>query len=44
MEIIAGTNVEITSGIEWNEIVRPDHFEEDLQEEINKLKEVRNQK
>ena len=43
LEQITGTKIEIARNIEWNDVVRPAHFEEDLSTEIDKLKEkVRN--
>ncbi len=38
LEQITGTKIEVAKDIGWNDVVRPDHFEEDLQEEINKFK------
>ena len=43
LEEITGTKIELARSIEWNDVVRPSHFEEDLSTEIDKLKEkVRN--
>lgn len=39
LEEITGTKIELARDIEWNDVVRPAHFEEDLDSEINKLKE-----
>lgn len=41
LEVISGSKIEIAREIEWNEVVRPQHFAEDLQEEIKKLKNIK---
>lgn len=38
LEHITGTDIELARNIDWNDVVRPTHFEEDLQEAINTLK------
>lgn len=38
LEQIAGSEIEVAQEIEWNDVVRPAHFEEDIEKEINKLK------
>lgn len=38
LEQITGSKIELTGNIDWNDIVRPEHFEEDLEGEIIKLK------
>lgn len=38
LEQITGTKIEVAREVDWSDIVRPSHFEEDLQGEINKLK------
>ncbi|UJH90980.1 hypothetical protein LZ575_20240 [Antarcticibacterium sp. 1MA-6-2] len=38
LEQLTGTNIEVVGEIDWNDVVRPSHFEEDLQGEIDKLK------
>lgn len=38
LQLIAGTENEPDIKISWDDIVRPEHFEKDLQEEIRKLK------
>jgi hypothetical protein len=35
---ITGIEIELAREVEWNDIVRPTHFEEDLRTEIEKLK------
>lgn len=40
LKLIAGKDVNLSREIKWSDIVRPAHFEEDLQAEINKLKEM----
>ena len=39
LKLITGTEIEQAREIDWNDVVRPAYFEEDLQEEIRKLKE-----
>lgn len=39
LQQITGTDIELARKVEWNDVVRPSHFEEDLEAEINKLKE-----
>lgn len=39
LKLITGTEIEQAREIDWNDVVRPAHFEEDLQEEIRKLRE-----
>lgn len=39
LELISGEHITLAGEIEWNDIVRPSHFEEDLEAEIAKLKE-----
>lgn len=38
LEQITGTKIDLARKVEWNEVVRPAHFEEDLAAEIEKLK------
>lgn len=38
LEQITGTKIEVAREVDWNDVVRPAHFEEDLQGEITKLK------
>ena len=38
LEEITGTKIEVARDIEWNDVVRPAHFEDDLKSEIEKLK------
>lgn len=43
LEQITGTKIELARSIQWSDVVRPAHFEEDLTAEIGKLKKkVRN--
>ena len=39
LEEISGTKVDRIEDVDWDDIVRPKHFEEDLVLEINKLKQ-----
>ena len=38
LEEITGSKIELARDVEWNDVVRPAHFEEDLSGEIDKLK------
>lgn len=38
LEEITGTEIELARNVAWNDVVRPAHFEEDLEKEINNLK------
>lgn len=38
LELMTGTEIELAREVDWNDVVRPAHFEEDLEEEIKKLK------
>lgn len=38
LEVITGTEIDLARNIDWNDVVRPDHFEEDLQEAIKTLR------
>lgn len=38
LQQISGREIDISTKVNWNDIVRPQHFEEDLEEEIKKLK------
>ena len=40
LEEISGARVDRADEIDWDDIVRPKHFEEDLVAEINKLKKT----
>lgn len=39
LELIAGTKKFPGKEIKWDDVVRPEHFEEDLREEIKNLKQ-----
>lgn len=41
LSVISGSNVDPSTEIEWNNIVRPAHFEEDLKGVIDRLKKER---
>ena len=36
---ITGTQIELARAVDWDDVVRPTHFEEDLRSIIGKLKE-----
>lgn len=40
LQLINGKEITLTREIEWNDVVRPSHFEEDLETEIAKLKKM----
>ncbi|GHA27700.1 hypothetical protein GCM10007103_06410 [Salinimicrobium marinum] len=39
LEVITGSSIELAREVNWNDVVRPTHFEEDLQEMLSTLKE-----
>lgn len=39
LQQITGRDIELAREVDWNDVVRPSHFEEDLEAEISKLKE-----
>lgn len=40
LEIITGSRIELAREVDWNDVVRPAHFEEDLQESISTLRKT----